>query len=936
MAVRPLPIVATKLAPPADVKASVRPDTLARIKRGGAGRLLLVQAPAGYGKTTVIGEAARRLKWRAAWYKLDMLDQDVVVFVASLAESIRTVVPGFGSVVAERLADLRDAPLSTNEILGILAAEIAHETRDPLHIVLDDYHECANSAGLNAAMDYLLASAPPDVHFVVLTRYEPSFQLARLRLAGEVAIIQRDDLRFSARQVAEFLRRRGVRQDHVRELNYVLDMTEGWPAGLVLIANALGEKAFTAESAMADPLLKGDLYTYLAEEVYSTQSPDLRQFLRRSSVLEYMTPELAAAVAMTDDATDYLRHLTANCLFTFRTEEGNYRYHHLFRAYLKHKAIQQDGANAFREAQLRAAVALESAGDYVGACEQMLQLGRHVEALKLAVATNSGAVENYSTAALESWLYRLPPLLIDRNPYACLLRAQLKLRGRQFEESLHLAEEAFRYFEADDDINGKYHSLLAMESVLYWKGDYSRAVKCCRTVLQLPLSSSQRAYCLGSLAASLIHLADWQGAEDALSQAEAVVNHDDSLEYLRIICFIINSLLSQGRLIEGFSRAKWILPRFRGRHIGLYIAYLHLFSTLELLNGQYDSSRKHLDECLYLCGQHRYAHMEPFFQDLHGQLLLSTGSRHEGMEVLKMASNLDEVLEDPFSLSGCLCHLGTAYRRVGDMEAALAYYSEATRAIRQEPSICQVLLVESNQLYARGRQGEQKVLSALEAVGDHSRTLGIEGIESRCIVFAGILLAARDVSRSAKSNLNKGLSRLLLLGHRHFVCQELASLPNSLLEMVISMLAPQLARDVVHTLCLHWNRESLLAQMATLRAPVAAVALEEAARSLPASSATLVLRKGLSSPTGSIRKLAGDLLLSLPDVLEGSPFPELTPREVDILGLISEGLKNRDIQTRLFLSRSTVKTHINHIFFKLSVSDRTSAALLFRERTGGR
>jgi len=224
---------------------------MARIQSGAARRLLLVQAPAGYGKTTVIGEAARRLKWRAAWYKLDMLDQDPLVFVASLAESIRRVVPGFGSILADRLADLHDAPLSTEELLGILASEINDEVEGPLHIVLDDYHESANSPALNAAADYLLASVPSDVHFVVLTRYEPAFQLSRLRLAEEVAVVDRDALRFSARQAAAFLRRRGMSERDAASLDYVLGMTEGWPASLVLISNALASDRHIDESMLA-------------------------------------------------------------------------------------------------------------------------------------------------------------------------------------------------------------------------------------------------------------------------------------------------------------------------------------------------------------------------------------------------------------------------------------------------------------------------------------------------------------------------------------------------------------------------------------------------------------------------------------------------------------------------------------------------------------
>ena len=89
MSIRPLPIVATKLAPPKPVGASVRPDTLERLRAGSQHKLMLVQAPAGYGKSTTVAHAALTLGWRFSWYKLDILDQDPLVFAASLAESVR-------------------------------------------------------------------------------------------------------------------------------------------------------------------------------------------------------------------------------------------------------------------------------------------------------------------------------------------------------------------------------------------------------------------------------------------------------------------------------------------------------------------------------------------------------------------------------------------------------------------------------------------------------------------------------------------------------------------------------------------------------------------------------------------------------------------------------------------------------------------------------
>jgi LuxR family maltose regulon positive regulatory protein len=148
---------------------------LEKVAEGAHRRLLLVSAPAGYGKSTLIAEAAARLDWTTAWYKLDVLDHDPTVLVASLTEAIRRQVAGFGEVVVERLSNSREVPITVSELLALFVHELEDEVKLTLHLVLDDYHEASASLGLNKALDFVLANLPAHVHLVLLTRFEPSF-----------------------------------------------------------------------------------------------------------------------------------------------------------------------------------------------------------------------------------------------------------------------------------------------------------------------------------------------------------------------------------------------------------------------------------------------------------------------------------------------------------------------------------------------------------------------------------------------------------------------------------------------------------------------------------------------------------------------------------------------------------------------------------------
>ena len=196
-------LVESKLSLPSVAGAILRPETLEKLARVQNQRLLLVIAPAGYGKTTAVAVASRELGWNAVWYRLDVLDHDPIVLAASLTEALRRRLPQFGQALCERLDNAGEIDLTIHEALALFVAALETDVADETHIVLDDYHEAADSADLNWALGYLVENLPERVHMVLSTRYEPAFSTAKLALAGQVASIDLEDLRFSAAQLKQ-------------------------------------------------------------------------------------------------------------------------------------------------------------------------------------------------------------------------------------------------------------------------------------------------------------------------------------------------------------------------------------------------------------------------------------------------------------------------------------------------------------------------------------------------------------------------------------------------------------------------------------------------------------------------------------------------------------------------------------------------------------
>ena len=425
--------VAAKIATPSGGFALIRPAVLAKLSEGAERRLLIVRAPAGYGKTVVVAEASRRLGWRAAWYRLDVLDHDPAVLIASLVQTIREPVPGFGAILLERFAEAHEVPMSPSEMTALLVSELRDEVDGDLHIVIDDYHQAIASAELNRTLDYLLANAPPHVHLVLLTRYQPAIATTRLKLDDQIVELSFEDLRLDAEQVVELFAARsraGLARAQARRL---VGLTEGWPASLVLISRALDwTNLGSIEHALVDPRLTSDVFSYLSEEAFRREDAETVAFLLATCCLESMTVELADKVARADHAQRSLERLVAHNVFTFVDRAtGTYRYHQLLRDYLRQWYVNEYGAGAFRDLQIHTAGAVEDAGDPETAIELYLAANEPGEALAVVSRSGELVTDNCRFDSLRSWLDRLAPYAPHDDPWVLFLRGQAGVaRGR--------------------------------------------------------------------------------------------------------------------------------------------------------------------------------------------------------------------------------------------------------------------------------------------------------------------------------------------------------------------------------------------------------------------------------------------------------------------------------------------------------------------------
>ena len=325
----PTPILATKLyIPPRRPNLVARPRLSARMDAGAHGKLTLVSATAGFGKSTLVSTWIAADDRPAAWLALDRDDSDPTRFLVYIIAALQTVTPGLGDAVLARLQSPQppDAMTALTALLNEIAA-----VPTPFILVLDDYH-VIDSPAVDAALTFLLDHLPPQMHLVITTREDPPLPLTRLRVRGQLTEIRAADLRFTVDEAAAFLHQTMGLTLAAGDITALDARTEGWIAGLQLAALSMQGRDDVHGFVRA---FAGDnryVVDYLVDEVLTGLPAPVRDFLLQTSILDRLTGDLCDAVTGRDDGHARLVALERDNLFVIPLDETRewFRYHHLF------------------------------------------------------------------------------------------------------------------------------------------------------------------------------------------------------------------------------------------------------------------------------------------------------------------------------------------------------------------------------------------------------------------------------------------------------------------------------------------------------------------------------------------------------------------------------------------------------------------------------
>lgn len=872
-------LLLTKLQFPRPVASLVRRDRLhALLDQGADRRLTLVSAPAGFGKTTLIADWLGE-KEAHAWLSLDEDDNDQGRFLLHLVAALQKLDASIGRSVHALVHAIPQQPIkvAVTTLINDIASLAA-----PMKLVLDDYHTIADWP-VHEAMQFLLDHQPENLQLIIITREDPPLASSRLRARQQLLELRAADLRFTLQEALSFFNR-------TMQLNLDRDVvasierrTEGWAAGLHFAALSLRQSPDPL--AFIRDFTGNDLYVldYLVDEVLGRQPQDVQDFLVKTSILERISAPLCDFVVFEQargPSAELIAHLERSNLFVVALDHHRewFRYHHLFADLLRSRLASrfaQDVDLLHRRASRWHA----DHGSTSIAVRHALATRDAKGAADLVESELLSLLATGTLPELSASLRRLPPEIVKGRPRLAVAEAWVNVHvGRLSEAQAWLQEAQLGIVQGDDDLRG--HAF-AVETYLkaMW-GDMAGAGEAAGQALELlaPDAMPARVFSLMILAASQRFSGRLTEALETYQRGRRLLEPLDE-PYLQVLLY---SSLAEALRVQGDLHAAE----------QVYREAIAGSATLRGVGG----------EPPWFVG-YALTGLAAVLQEWNQ---LEPALRHatEGVALCEKWGQADTLV------IGYLDAAGTHFS-AGDLEAALDLAARAVAVAREVSPwpLAIALAIEARYRIARGdlaaaeRWAEEAGLDAKAALDYQHETL--------YMTLARLLLAQRKVPQA-----HGLLERLLEQAER------VGSL-SSIVEILI-----------LQALGLQARGEDARALQSLDRA---------LQRAEPRGFKRLFLNEGPAltrllyalAAQGRATAYCLDLLTAAPEAGEHgtrSPghdpeprFEPLSKRELEVLGLIAEGLSNGKIAQRLRLSVHTVKAHGYSIYGKLGASNRTEA-----------
>jgi len=560
-------ILATKLYIPQPRSKNVhRSRLIDRLNKALRGRLTLISAPAGFGKTTLVSQWITGNNRPVAWYSLDDGDNDPARFLAYTVAAIQTIAATIGEGVLDLLKSPEPPPAES--ILTILLNDIS-TFEDNFVFILDDYHVIDNRT-VTDLLAFFIDHLPPQMHLIITSREDPNLPLARLRVRDQLTELRITDLRFTPSEAAGFLNQVMDLNLSTEDIAILESRTEGWVAGLQLAALSMQGRQDISGFIRAFAGHDRYIVDYLVQEVLENQSEHIRSFLLQTAILDRLSGPLCDAVTGREDGRKILESLERGNLFIIPLDNKRlwYRYHHLF-ADVLHEYLSDEQPDLIPLLHQRASAWYEQNELPGEAIRHSLTAGEFDRAAGLLELEWPAMDRTYQISTWFGWAKKLPENLFHNRPVLNVDYAWALMDTGDLEAAEARLRDAERLLETGDNTNEdpdikssrmvvvdkeQFQSLPGMITTGYSylalaNGDIHGTVKHARRALDLLPQEDHHRYGTPTI---LLGLASWASGDLDLGY-KSIENAMEIFKMAGIMLFTVagNFLLGDIRMTQG-------------------------------------------------------------------------------------------------------------------------------------------------------------------------------------------------------------------------------------------------------------------------------------------------------------------------------------------------------------------------------------------------
>lgn len=901
-------VIHTKITPPRQGQSLVkRTRLISELKNHVARNLILVQAPAGYGKTTLLYQLRLDLieqGYLVAWYSLDKEDNEQITFIEYLAASLQ-------HVLKRKL--LRQSPQffsshgggSIRPEISKLLNEVAR-TKQKVALILDDFHLISEPVVLSACRA-LIDYAPENLHILIGSRSKLPFSTSNLFAQGKAFEVGGEDLRFRIDETESFFGTATSVSLTPLQVYAIQGSTEGWAAGLQLTSLALKRKAVSDDLVATLAHQNKTVKNFLAEQVLDAQAPDVRAFLLRSSILQRFSAQLCNHVMAIDNAGDIIRRLEEDNLFLFSlSEDGEwYRYHHSFSAFLLSR-LRYEMPDQVASLHIRACHWLSERGFFPEAINHAIEAQRYDLAKELLQKHAMSLVQQGKTTTLLHFMNRLPGIGTQTPAKLILAVAWSLILVRRPDEAVQLLNQ----LDGPDHRPDRALSLrkeAARLTALCWQEKPADAKKEIRNLF----ASGEvfDAWDYGVLKNNLIYASIFDGRLDEAECAYRDLSASPQSLYTTVYSKVLmgNCLKNKGKLYEAaslFQDAFGLSQREAGPQspaaalaAANLVEILYEWNDLASVQSMLEGRLEVIDE----------TSLNDVLLSVYRPLIRMYGGSGRADEAQGLISHVRSIArEHPYGMrleAGILVEEIRILLVTGKAQAAA---NRLDRLCRIAPSAAeaspwmaerlreQQLLAES--YFHHAQQHYSKAVTILDELCALACAWGNEYSHLQFSVFRALNQFRLEPSAQTLDELG----RFLQLTESCDIIRSLTDFGDSFQQLLEEMIEAK-------------GRGTAPAALAAVNADY-----------LTSLHNVLLARGAVDHDVKTMQR-------SQPTVGSEDPDVHLTNRQIEILQLIASGMSNKEIAASLFIALDTVKWHLKIIYTDLQVNSRTKAIARAKE-----